>query len=184
MGVFQTLAVTYAGEVCPTGLRPYLTTYVNLCWVMGQFLGSGVLKGVAERTDVWAYRIPYALQWIWPMPLIMGIAFAPESPWWLVRKGRLEEAKTVLLRLTPRNTPDFNPDATITQMKQTNDFEMSLGEGTSYLDCFRGTNLRRTEITCLVWVAQTACGSTFMGYSTYLYRQAGLAVENAFTLSL
>jgi SP family general alpha glucoside:H+ symporter-like MFS transporter len=31
-GVFQTLSTTYAAEVCPTQLRSYLTTYVNLCW--------------------------------------------------------------------------------------------------------------------------------------------------------
>ena len=29
-GVFQTLSTTYASEVTPTVLRPYLTTYVNL----------------------------------------------------------------------------------------------------------------------------------------------------------
>jgi SP family general alpha glucoside:H+ symporter-like MFS transporter len=39
-GFFQTLTVTYASEVCPVALRPYLTTYVNLCWVLGQFLAS------------------------------------------------------------------------------------------------------------------------------------------------
>jgi SP family general alpha glucoside:H+ symporter-like MFS transporter len=32
LGVFQTLTVTYASEVCPVVLRCYLTTYVNLCW--------------------------------------------------------------------------------------------------------------------------------------------------------
>lgn len=41
-GVFQTLTTTYASEVCPTHLRAYLTTYVNLCWVLGQFIASGV----------------------------------------------------------------------------------------------------------------------------------------------
>lgn len=29
-GVFQTLTITYASEVCPVALRGYLTTYVNL----------------------------------------------------------------------------------------------------------------------------------------------------------
>lgn len=76
-GVFQTLTTTYAAEVCPVALRAYLTTYVNLCWVIGQFLASAVLKGVATREDHWAYRIPYALQWMWPTPLIIGIFFAP-----------------------------------------------------------------------------------------------------------
>ena len=183
-GVFQTLTVTYAGEVCPTGLRPYLTTYVNLCWVIGQFLGSGALKAVSQRTDQWAYRIPYALQWLWPVPLIIGIYLAPESPWWLVRKERYDDAKAMLVRLTSDNSPEFDPDHTIAQIKQVNDFEKALGEGTSYLDCFRGTNLRRTEITCGVWLVQNLCGATFMGYSTYFYRQAGLDVSHAFTLSL
>ena len=45
-GIFQTISVTYAAEVAPVSLRPYLTTYVNLCWVIGQLLAAGVLKGL------------------------------------------------------------------------------------------------------------------------------------------
>lgn len=56
-GVFQTLTVTYASEVTPVVLRPYLTTYVNLCWVIGQFIAAGVLRGFLERNDQWAYRM-------------------------------------------------------------------------------------------------------------------------------
>lgn len=37
-GVFQTLTTAYASEICPVALRAYLTTYVNLCWVMGQLI--------------------------------------------------------------------------------------------------------------------------------------------------
>ena len=73
----QLVAISYASEICPVALRAYLTTYVNLCWVIGQFLASAVLKGVSTREDEWAYRIPYALQWMWPIPLIIGITFAP-----------------------------------------------------------------------------------------------------------
>ena len=182
-GVFQTLTTTYAAEVCPTALRAYLTTYVNLCWVFGQFLSSGVLKGVSGRTDALAYKLPFALQWIWPVPLIIGIALAPESPWWLVRKGRNEEAKAVLGRLTSK-TENFNADETIAMMIHTNEFEKSQSEGTAYLDCLKCSDLRRTEIVCVVWAIQTLCGSTFMGYSTYFYQQAGLDVSNSFSLSL
>ena len=56
-GVFQTLTVTYASEVTPVVLRPYLTTYVNLCWVMGQFIAAGVLRGFLEQEGQWAYRM-------------------------------------------------------------------------------------------------------------------------------
>jgi MFS transporter, SP family, general alpha glucoside:H+ symporter len=71
-GVFQTLTTAYASEVSPVVLRPYLTTYVNLCWVMGQFIASGVLRASLTRSDEWAYKIPYGIQWVWPIPLLIG----------------------------------------------------------------------------------------------------------------
>ncbi|CAO2649107.1 Nn.00g100560.m01.CDS01 [Neocucurbitaria sp. VM-36] len=184
-GVFQTLTCTYAAEVCPVPLRPILTTYVNLCWVIGQFLASGVLKGVAERPDQWAYRIPYALQWLWPLPLMIGISFAPESPWWLVRKDRDDDARKMLMRLTsPEKHPDFNADETIAMMRHTNELEKAVSEGTSYLDCFKGTDLRRTEIAAMTWFTQAFCGAALIGYSTYFFQQAGLSDADAFSMSL
>jgi SP family general alpha glucoside:H+ symporter-like MFS transporter len=182
-GVFQTLTTTYAAEIVPTSLRPYLTTYVNICWVIGQLLASAVLVGVQDRDDQWAYRIPYALQWIWPLPLIVAVIFAPESPWWLVRKGRVEDAKNILRRLRQKDDSD-SLDAVTSMMIQTNEFEQTINEGTSYLDCFKGVDLRRTEITCNTWLVQTMAGSTFMGYSTYFYQSAGLGDNSAFSLSL
>ncbi|KFY34892.1 hypothetical protein V494_06384 [Pseudogymnoascus sp. VKM F-4513 (FW-928)] len=184
LGVFQTLTVTYASEVCPVALRCYLTTYVNLCWVIGQFIASGVLKGLVDRKDEWAYRIPFAVQWIWPIPIIVGVFLAPESPWWLVRKGRIEEAKRSILRLTGKGNPDFNVDETVAMIIHTNEFEKEIAAGTSYADCFKGTDLRRTEIVCLTWAAQNLSGAGLMAYSTYFYVQAGLATSNSFSMSL
>lgn len=168
-------------------LRAYLTTYVNLCWVIGQFLSSAVLKGVANETGPLGYKLPYGLQWIWPVPLIVGIALAPESPWWLVRKGRFEEAKTQVLRLTSKSKADssFNPDETVNMMVYTNELEKASTSGASYWHCFKGTDLRRTEIVCMVWAIQTLCGaSSFTGYSTYFFQQAGLDVSASFSMSL
>lgn len=142
------------------------------------------MHGVHPLHNKWAYKIPFACQWAWPLPLIVGAAFAPESPWWLVRKGRIDDAKKALLRLTSRGDSDFHPDETIAMIEHTNDFERHITEGTSYTDCFKGENLRRTEIVCMTWAVQTLCGSTFMGYSTYFYQQAGLASSSAFTMSL
>ncbi|OAA42010.1 Sugar/inositol transporter [Beauveria brongniartii RCEF 3172] len=184
-GVFQTLTTTYAAEVCPTHLRAYLTTYVNLCWVMGQFIASGVLRGMIPLDNKWGYKIPFALQWAWPLPLMVGIWLAPESPWWLVRKDRLQDAKSSLQRLTTRNSGvEFRPDETISMMVHTNDMEKKIQAGISYFDLFKGVNRRRTEIVTCVWVIQTLCGASLMGYSTMFYRQAGLATENAFDMSL
>ena len=68
---------------------------------LGQVIGIGVIKAMLGRTDEWAYRIPFGLQvrsyllldiifqltphiflqWMWPVPLFIGVWLAPESPW-------------------------------------------------------------------------------------------------------
>ncbi|KZT61596.1 putative maltose permease [Calocera cornea HHB12733] len=183
-GVFQTLTTAYASEVCPVALRAYLTTYVNLCWVIGQLISSGVLRGLLSRTDEWAYRIPFGLQWMWPVFICIGVFFAPESPWWLVRHGKVAEAERALLRLTTKNDVEFDVSATISMMIHTNELEKEITAGTSYLDCFKGYDLRRTEIGAMTWAIQNLCGSTFMGYSTYFFEQAGLSNDFAYDFSI
>lgn len=84
------------------------------------------------------------------MPLFIGIALAPDSPWWLVRKGRIAEAKNALLRLTSLNRETgFDADETISMMIHTTALEDQITKGSSYWDCFKGINLRRTEVSTL-----------------------------------
>jgi MFS transporter, SP family, general alpha glucoside:H+ symporter len=184
-GVFQTLTTTYAAEVMPVALRGYLTSSVNMCWVIGQLLGQGVIRSLVNNSSEWSYRIPFGLQWAFILPIFVGIFFAPESPWWLVRHGRPDEAKRSLLRLTSRRTGvDFNADETVAMMKHTNEVEKYLSPGTSYLDCFKGTDRRRTEIACVVWMTQNLCGSALWGFAPYFYEQAGLSATSSFDLSV
>lgn len=184
-GVFQTLTITYASEVCPVAMRGYLTTYVNFCWGLGQEIGIGVIMSMLHRNDEWAYRIPYGLQWMWPVPLIIGIYFAPESPWWLVRKGKLDEAKKSLQRLTsPSRDSEFDADETVAMMVHTNALEQKTSKGATYWDCFKGHDLRRTEIVCMVWAIQNLSGNSFSNYSTYFLTQAGLDSTSAYGFAL
>ncbi|KAI5961037.1 MAL1, partial [Candida margitis] len=62
--------------------------------------------------------------------------------------------------------------------------EDAVGEGSTFKECFKGTNLRRTRIAAFTWLFQNITGATLMGYSTYFYEQAGLAASNAFTFSI
>ena len=77
-GAFQSVTAAYASEVAPMVLRPYLTTFINMCWVIGQFFAVAVNKGSVNRNDDFAYRIPFAVQWVWPVPILAGLIFAPE----------------------------------------------------------------------------------------------------------
>jgi MFS transporter, SP family, general alpha glucoside:H+ symporter len=152
---------------------------------MGQLIAAGVLRGFLTCTDHLAYRIPFAIQWVWPIPILIGTIFAPESPWRLVRKERCEDAKKSLLALTSRkSTTPFNADEQVSMMKATNELEKAMSKSASYLQCFRGTDARRTELASMAWLAQAFCGAAFMGYSTQFYERAGFIKENSFNVSL
>ncbi|KAL6352182.1 hypothetical protein LRP88_14626 [Fusarium phalaenopsidis] len=185
-GVFQGIATAYAADLCPVALRAYLTTYVNLCFVMGQLLSTGVLRATIQRDDEWAFRIPFALQWMWPIPIIIGIFFTPESPWWLIRHDRIDDAQKVLIRLAPSSTDEVvqQANATVAMMMHTNAMERKEQQGATYFECFRGVNLRRTEIACVSYATQMICGSSLMGYSVYFFQQAGLETTDALNLTI
>lgn len=146
-GVFQTLSTSYASEVVPTVLRPYVTAYVCMCWGAGILLSSGVVRAVVNVSGDLGWKLPFAIQWIWPVPLFLAAYFAPESPWNAIRRGNKEEARQSLERLR-QDTPERaqQVESTLAYIEYTTELENAETANASFLDCFRGTNLRRTEI--------------------------------------
>ncbi|KAI9158147.1 Maltose permease [Paramyrothecium foliicola] len=183
-GAFQSITPAYASEVSPVMLRPYLTTFINMCWVIGQFFAAAVNRGSIDYNDERSYRIPFAIQWLWPVLILGGVVFAPESPWWLVRKGDRKGAREALLRLTSRKQTDFNVDETLAMIEYTNEMERKAKEGVGYIDCFKGVDRRRTEIVVGLWIVQTLGGQNLMGYFSYFLTQAGMDSRNSFSLSM
>jgi SP family general alpha glucoside:H+ symporter-like MFS transporter len=154
-----------------------------MCFAIGQFIGAGVLQGLLSRNDQWSYRIPFAIEWIFPVPLFFICLMMPESPWWLVRQGRLDDAERVLKRVTTGAARE-EARQTVAMMVHTNNLEKELEEGTSYLDCFKGTNRRRTEIACITFAGQVLAGSQFAYTGTYFFEQAGMSDSDAYKLGL
>lgn len=159
-GVFATVGPAYASEVTPTNLRGYLTTYVNLCWAIGQFIAAGVLEALVNSTSQWSYRIPFAVQWVWPVPLMVGCFLMPESPWYLVRRDRIDDAKRSIKRLTTDKTEE-EISGQLAMMVHTASIESQMTSGATYVECFKGVDLRRTEVACLAFAGQILSGSTF-----------------------
>uniref|UniRef100_A0A1N6MC50 Putative sugar porter n=1 Tax=[Candida] hispaniensis TaxID=312227 RepID=A0A1N6MC50_9ASCO len=181
-GSFNTLAPTYASEVCPVHIRGILAATINLSWVIGQFISMGVLNPLSKRDDEWAYRIPIAIQWVWPAVLIPIMLFVPESPWWFIRQGKIDEAKSSLNRLVDTN--DVDVDELVAYMIKTDETEKELQSSGSYWDCFKGTDFRRTEIALMAWSIQCLSGGPLIGFTTYFFQLAGLSNSDAFNLSL
>lgn len=189
-GVFATMGPTYSSEVCPMALRGYLTAYVNMCWAIGQFIAAGVLQGLVSNDTQWGYRIPFAIQWAWPIPLFILTYFAPDSPWWLVRKGREEDAIKSVKRLTSKEIHHLALQR-VAMIIHTNRLEREQTKSSNYksglkgfIECFKGTNLRRTEIACVAFAGQVTCGAAFAYSPSYFFRQAGLSADDTYKLNL
>lgn len=186
-GVFQTLSTTYAVEVAPTVLRPILTSFVCQCWGWGIFISSGVARGALEIPSDLAWRLPFGLQWVWPVPLFIIYLWAPESPWYLCRVGKIEEARTSLRRLRRKDEGEANEQdikRTLASIVHTISLENKETSGATYAECFRGINRRRTEINMVVWAAQILCGNAIIGFAVVFFQRAGLSETNAFNLNM
>ncbi len=155
-----------------------------MCFIIGQFLSGGVLRGLINRQDQWGYRIPFAIQWFWPMVLIPTIWFAPDSPWHLVRQNKLNEAERSIRRLQDFSVPGMDAKRTLAEIVYTNNLEEQLSVGTTYWDCFKGFERRRTEIAMVVFGGQLVCGLCFAYASTYFFQQIGLDTSTAYSLGV
>ena len=72
----------------------------------------------------------------------------------------------------------------LAQIVFTDNLEKKLSVGTSYRDCFRGVERRRTEIAMVVFGGQLVCGLCFAYASTYFFQQVGLDTEAAYSLGV
>jgi SP family general alpha glucoside:H+ symporter-like MFS transporter len=99
--------------------------------------------------------------------LIILSFLAPESPWWLVRNGKLQEAERSLKRLGGKTMEDRAHEQ-VANMVRTTQLEKDLADSTGsgrWVDIFKGVDLRRTEITVFVWVLQNFSGKRIVIWS-------------------
>lgn len=85
--------------------------------------------------------------------------------------------------LTSTRSPTATHE-TIALIQHTIQIEEETQTGSSYVDCFKGVNLRRTEIACMAFAAQIWCGSPLGGTPAYFFVNAGLSPSNAFKFSV
>jgi len=79
----------------PTARAP-LTSAYNSLWYSGSIVAAWTTFGSFKIQNTWSWRIPSALQALPSVIQVCLIWFAPESPRWLVSKGRHEQALKTL----------------------------------------------------------------------------------------
>lgn len=184
-GCLVLIGPLYASEVAQIKLRGILTAMTNLSFVIGQFVANGVSTGFSSNETQWAYKVPFAIQWAWPIIILAMLPFAPESPYWLVRHGKVDEARNAIKQISNKSVPSEIIEERLKLVIETDKLEQEMEQTTSYKDIFKGSNLRRTEICSVVYIVQVLCGVPFaMNYSTYFFELAGFASDKAFQLSL
>jgi hypothetical protein len=102
--------------------------------------------------------------------LSLPYSTSPESPWHHVRNGNYELAEKMVNRLASSSERHLAKKK-VSLMAHTNELECAIEENTSYFQCFKGIDLRRTEIACMVFAAQPFCGSAMV--STLVHNALG-----------
>lgn len=119
---------------------------------------------------------------MFPTPLAILLWIAPESPWWLTRKGRFEDAARSVARLG-RKTLVQNTHESVAMMRRTIELEKDVKEP-NHLELFKGTDLYRTAIVCGVYAAQNLTGNLIANQAVYFFKRksrlpVSLSLKNA-----
>jgi hypothetical protein len=147
---------------------------------MGQLTANLVLKGTSTLSSTLAYKIPFSLQFFFPLILLLFLPFALESPWYLARTSQNSLALTTLSRLGYHS-----PSDTLSIITKTILHDQSKAKSTSYLDRFKGSDLRRTEIATGIFTVAQLTGVVFViGYCSYFFELAGLSASSSFSMSV
>lgn len=82
--------------ICFSARQTRLTAQ-NSYYILGLVISSWVIFGTSFRTDSWGWRIPYILQVPLALYVLIAVQFVPETPRWLISKGRDDEAFAFLV---------------------------------------------------------------------------------------
>ncbi|KAJ5217828.1 Major facilitator superfamily domain general substrate transporter [Penicillium citrinum] len=175
VGMLQSTMPLYLSEIAPTQLRGFYINAYSFWFVVGQIFASVALQEMSKN-DPYDFRVPIYTQWAMVGIIIIIFAFIPESPWWLVSKGKIDKAARILTRCNG-NVKGYSIDEQIEIMTATVTEERLVAERNSEEGTwavFRGRNRLRFLIAAWPKIAQQLVGlSVFNTYATYFFQYAG-----------
>ncbi|EGX89337.1 maltose permease [Cordyceps militaris CM01] len=183
LGFYLTLAPLVSSELSPVVFRGIASAGVQFGIGSGQLIANGAVAGFGEWTSRWAYRAPFAFQLFFPAFFLIFLPFAPESPWYLARRGKREEAKKSLCRLFGSG---IDADAKLLALEATiAEEEAAKSNSSTLVNCFKGTNSIRSIISMYIFCCQHFVGIIFvLGFSSYFFQLAGLPTGSSFNMGV
>jgi MFS family permease len=99
----------HQAEFTPAKVRGAALCSNTFMWTVGALMVSGTAWGVLGPRGSWRILI-YVVSAPMLLGLALGVLYLPESPRWLLTKGRDVEAKTVVMRAATMNDVKLKDD--------------------------------------------------------------------------
>ncbi|OBT94193.1 hypothetical protein VE01_06954 [Pseudogymnoascus verrucosus] len=151
--------------------RPVITAYYNNLWYLGAIVAAWVTYGTywMGHNNSWAWRIPSILQGFMPLIQVLFVYLLPESPRYLILKGKHDEARKVLVKYHAGGD-EASPLVEFEMKEITLQIEESKNiSGTGYLEFWRTKgNRHRLFLICIVPVMMQLSGNGLVSYYLHL----------------
>jgi sugar porter (SP) family MFS transporter len=117
IGQISNCVPLYLSEASPTAIRGIVVGSWQLLLAIGQVIGACVDQGTHNISSTASYRIPIGLNFVIPLIVFSFIWFIPESPRWLVARGRDKQAQLNLERIN-KGDPNYDSDKALWEFQE------------------------------------------------------------------
>ncbi|KAF2158390.1 hypothetical protein M409DRAFT_38271 [Zasmidium cellare ATCC 36951] len=96
VGQITATVPVWMAEIAPPSRRGLAGGIMMICGPLGLLIAYWIDYGVSSYASGFSFRFPLAFQAVFCVGQFLTMPFLPESPRWLVAKGRVEAASTVI----------------------------------------------------------------------------------------